>query len=78
MKKFEQLGKSLSKLEQKKIKGGDYGGYGMTVCTLCDEQTQHFMCTTEPDGWTCTDTGYKSIVCYQDYPYMGERFYSCP
>lgn len=28
MKKFDGLGKSLSKQEQKKIKGGNYGGYG--------------------------------------------------
>lgn len=48
MKKFESLGRSLSKMEQKKIKGGDYGG-GETGCS-----TTYSGCSYMNDGETLT------------------------
>lgn len=54
MKKFQNLGRSLTKDEQKKISGGN------VVCISCSGGDT--LCAGS-STWTCTDTGYSAIMC---------------
>ena len=72
MKKFDQLGRSLSKTEQKNVMGGleDEGeGGGGAVCVDCGNN--HLMCG---DGRRCT-AGVRSISCATS---SGHTIYYCP
>jgi hypothetical protein len=54
MKKFENLGKSLTKEEQKKINGGYEGGCG-TCSSTADTCNAGCQCTGCPDiGYSCS------------------------
>lgn len=67
MKKFEHLGKSLTKVQQKKINGGNVAciscGGGETLCA-------------GSRNWTCRSVGYGSIQC-GNMSTMEVKTYSC-
>ncbi len=55
MKHFQNLGRSLTKNEQKKIGGG------RAVCITCPIQ-ETTLCAGS-NSWECKDTGYQAIQC---------------
>lgn len=55
MKNFQNLGKSLTKTEQRKISGGN------VVCISCAVQ-ETTLCAGS-NSWECVDTGYGGIQC---------------
>lgn len=64
MKKFETLGRSLSKNEQKKIMGGTYPDDGqcgsqcnLTCTVTCNGETVNGNCHTSPHNGKCYCTG---------------------
>ena len=67
MKKFQNLGRSLTKEQQKKITGGN------VVCISCIGGDT--LCAGS-STWTSTDTGYGGILC-ANLGTMEMKSYSC-
>lgn len=61
MKKFENLGKILTKNEQKKINGGYDTGCG-TCTSQVDSCNKGCSCSGCPDiGWACSKNGGETV-----------------
>jgi hypothetical protein len=65
MKKLQGLGKSLSKVEQKKIIGGGYGQQVQCNCYVNNdpEHGSDVTCTCPTSIATCCGTGFTGMNC---------------